>query len=88
MSFKAMYRRCEAVLAVSHRPPQGCRAYRTKEEAWAGAQAFAGTRARVLTITGGIRGYTVVYQSNIAEQSRDIRVHTRYSKEYFFIYYG
>ena len=23
MGFKAMYRRCEAVLAVSHRPPQG-----------------------------------------------------------------
>ena len=50
-----------------------------------GAQAFAGTRARVLAVVGGIYGYTVVWQSNIAEQSRDVRAHAKYSKEYFFI---
>ena len=85
MSFKSMYRKCQVQMETSHKPPQGCRVYRTKEEAWVGAQSFAGTRARVLAVVGGVFGYTVVWQSNIAAQSRDVRVHAEYSKEYFFI---
>ena len=85
MSFKTILRKVSALRAAGQQLPPGTHMLPSKTEAWARAQVFAESRACVKSITGGVHGYVVTHQRNVAEQARDIRVSSKYSNEYFFI---